>query len=114
MATGRLAFALDGRASHQGCSGVSAATAGAGCVAAMAPNPAPAVAALMNPLRPSTDGRDARSNSFITSCANTRQRFQRTVGLERADGSTCGRERSGVAWSMRVLAHFGIADQRPA
>src|SRR5215510_11013656 len=64
MARGRLALALDGRASHQGCS-VSAGVAAVGPSVASAPSPPAPV--LMKVLRPSPDDRDDRS--FISSSA---------------------------------------------
>src|SRR4249919_2565216 len=97
MATGRLALALDGRASHHGCSGVSAAAAAAGRIVAIAPNPAPAPA-LMNPLRPSTDGRDAPAESLIVVLReHTSTVLQRAIPLEGGDGSTlpCGNLSNG-------------------
>src|SRR5205814_5368422 len=95
IATGRLAFALDGRASHHGCSDVSAAAAGADRIAVLAPNPAPAPAAaavLINPLRPSTDGRDAPCESFII--------------VLRAHASTFSESR--LPWKVRMVARADV------
>src|SRR5262245_5691455 len=100
MATGRLAFALNGRASHHGCS-VSAGVAAAGCMAARAPRPPAPV--LMKALRPSPDDRDDGSlmrtpnfqlptpNSQAGSKSRKHTAWKLGVGrwsLSGADGST--------------------------
>jgi hypothetical protein len=95
MATGRLAFALDGRAAHHGCSAVSAGAAAAGHIVATAPNPA--APALMNPRRPGFGIRDSEFDEFLSAGGRDRpSEFFMIVLREQAsavfsESNPCGR-----------------------